>query len=379
MSSSFNIKRHNGVNLRQIYALAFAAVIIAGLLTMTQNSALATTESSNNTADGDLQGPEDSVSTSEDSAENRNAVARQRTNTIGVLAYTHGDMVNEPGTPEMEKMTSIERRLERLFRTPTEIVFHMPYNWDEGLERLDTRGVEYAIFLYTDMFGPQSTVIHNVTRGVFGGIEEYNYCPGVPLSDGGCQYMGQNTFPASRDSDTVLVFAEPARPDHPLLRGIFVKQAREVSDNPRNEILVLVGHGARSDTNDMYQERELANAAEYVERRMRFADSAAFTAREDWPELQPAAIEKAVNGIRSMLAQTGAQNVVLVPATGSGSGYTAIAEALEQEGISFTEAPDPLPLGESEFIRWATVTVGETIQFIRSERPTESTITPGWD
>ena len=378
MSSSFNIRRHNEVNLRQIYALAFAVVIIAGLLSMTQSSALATTESSNNTADSALQDPEDRVSSSEELAENRNAAARPRSDTIGVLAYTHGDMVNEPGTPEMEKMSSIERTLETRFRTPTEIVFHMPYNWDEGLERLDAQGVEYAIFLYTDMFGAQSTVIHNVTRGVFGGIEEYNYCPGVPLSDGGCQYMGQNTFPASRDSDTVLVFAEPARPDHPLLRDIFVKQAREVSDNPRNEILVLVGHGARSDTNDMHQERELTNAAEYVERRMRFADSAAFTAREDWPELQPAAIEKAVNGIKSMLAQTGAQNVVLVPATGSGSGFTAIAEALEQEGISFTEAPDPLPLGERDFIRWASQTVRETIQYIEEEQPTESTITPQW-
>jgi len=191
--------------------------------------------------------------------------------------------------------------------------------------------------------------------------------------------MGQNTFSASRDNDTVLVFAEPARPDHPLLRGIFVKQAREVSDNPRNEILVLVGHGARSDANDMHQERELTNAAEYVERRMRFADSAAFTAREDWPDLQPAAIEKAVNGIKSMLARTEAQNVVLVPATGSGSGFTAVAEALEQEGISFTEAPDLLPLVKRKFIRWATLTVADTIQYIRAERPTESTITPQWD
>jgi hypothetical protein len=129
----------------------------------------------------------------------------------------------------------------------------------------------------------------------------------------------------------------------------------------------------------MHQERELANAAGYVERRMRFADSAAFTAREDWPDLQPAAIEKAVNGIKSMLARTGAQNVVLVPAIGSGSGFTAVAEALEQDGISFTEAPDPLPLGEREFIRWATLTVADTIQYIRDERPTESTVTPGWD
>lgn len=332
--------------MRQFYALAFAAVIITGLLSMTHSSALATTRSSGGG--------------------------------IGVLAYTHGDVHNEHGTAEMDKMHSIERTLETRFKTPTEIVFHMPYNWDDGLQRLDTQAVEYAIFLYTDMFGPQSTVIHNVTRGVFGGIEEYNYCPGVPLSDGGCQYMGQRTYPASLNSDTVLVFAEPARPDHPLLQGIFVKQAREVSDNPRNEIVVLIGHGARSNTNDMHQERELTNAAEYVERRMRFADSAAFTAREDWPDLKPAATEKAVNGIKSLLTQTGAQNVVLVPATGSGSGYHMIAEALQEAGIPFIEAPEPLPLGERDFIRWASQTVRETIEFIEEEQPTESTITPQW-
>ena len=134
-----------------------------------------------------------------------------------------------------------------------------------------------------------------------------------------------------------------------------------------------------SDTNDDAQVEELTRAAEYAERRMRFADSGAFTAREDWPELQPAAIEEAVNGIRSMLEETGTQNVVLVPATGSGSGFHMVTEALEEEGIPFTEAPDPLPLGEREFIRWSTLTVAETIAFIRSEQPTESTITPNWN
>lgn len=346
MSSSSTTEKNNKVNLRHAYALASAAIIIAGLLSLAQSSAL----------------------------------AQPRSGNIGVLTYTHGDMHNEHGTPEMDKMTSIDRMLETRFRTPSEIVFHMPYNWDDGLEKLDEQGVNYAIFLYTDMFGPQSTVIHNVTRGVFGGIEEYNYCPtsGVPLSDGGCKYMGQDTYPASLSSDTVLVFAEPARPDHPILRNIFLKQAREVSDNPRNEILVLIGHGARSDTNDRHQEMELAKAAEFVEKRMKFADSAAFTAREDWPDLQPAALEKAVSHIKTMLEETGAQNVVLVPATGSGSGFHMVSEALEEEGIPFTEAPDPLPLGERDFIRWASETVRETIRFIEEEQPTESTITPQW-
>lgn len=190
--------------------------------------------------------------------------------------------------------------------------------------------------------------------------------------------MGQLTIPASTVSDAILVFAEPARPDHPILKKIFLKQAQQVSENPKNEILVLVGHGARSNANDLAQEMELSNAAAYAEKKMKFADSVGLTAREDWPELQPAAIEKAVNTVNDMLDETGADNVILVPATGSGSGFDAVTQALDAEGISYTVAPDPLPLGQEEFEMWAKKTFEETVKFIKKNKPTESTITPYW-
>ena len=302
-----------------------------------------------------------------------------RAENIGVLVYTHGNMHNEHGTAEMDKMMAIEKVVESNGKYAAEIVFHMPYNWGDGLMALDAEGINYGVFMYTDMFGPNSTVIHNVTRGVFGGIEEYNYCPGVPMADGACMYMGQMTVPASTVSDTVIVFAEPARPDHPILRDIFLEQAEEVSENAQNEVLVLVGHGARSDTNDMYQVTELSNAAEYVEKKMEFADSVAITAREDWPDLKAAAVVNAVNTIQGMLQETGAENVILAPATGSGSGFAAVKEALDAEGIAYTEAPEPLPLGQDEFEEWAAKTFEETVKFIKKEQPTESTITPYWN
>jgi hypothetical protein len=304
--------------------------------------------------------------------------SKVRNKDVGVLVYTHGDMMNHHGTPGMEKMMGIEERLEKQVKTPSEIVFHMAYNWDEGLAKLDANNAKYAIFLYTDMFGPQSTVIHNVTRGVFGGIDQYNFCPGVPIGDA-CMYMGTVTEPASKASDTVLIFSEPARPDHPILRKIFVDQAREVREKPSQEIVVLVGHGARSDTNDMHQEMELTRAANYVQTKIPFAGSLGVTAREDWPELQPAAIAKAINAIKEMLEDTGAKKVVLVPATGSGSGFHMIEEALDEEGINYVVAPEPLPIGEKYFLRWAKKTVKETLDFINDERPTESTITPYWN
>ncbi|MDQ4073797.1 MAG: hypothetical protein M3162_05760 [Thermoproteota archaeon] len=257
------------------------------------------------------------------------------TNQIGVLIYTHG----HPGDPmhghEPEKTEKIKIALERL-GYPSEIVTHMPYTWDQGLAKLDERGAKYVIFLYTDLFGPKSTVIHNVTRGYFGGIEEYKHCPGVPMGPDACMYMGEVTRPASETSDAILVFSRPASPDDVTLREIFVKIARESNSenngSPENEIFVMVGHGARSNTNDMYQVEELTNAAEHVQNKMGYADGFGVTAREDWPHLMAQAVPAAVDKIEESMAENNADNLVLVPATGSGSGFDAVKAELDNGG-----------------------------------------------
>ncbi len=112
---------------------------------------------------------------------------------IGVLVYTHGNPM-EPHNVDMMKTELIDKNLEKNGH-PGEIVTHMPYNWDEGLVMLDERDIKYAVFLYTDLFGPMSTVIHNVTRGIFGEIEKYQFCPGVPIPipSNSCLYMGELT------------------------------------------------------------------------------------------------------------------------------------------------------------------------------------------
>ncbi|HYJ02781.1 MAG TPA: hypothetical protein VEW92_11260, partial [Nitrososphaeraceae archaeon] len=98
---------------------------------------------------------------------------------IGILVYTHGNPM-VPHTADTMKTELIEKNLEKMGH-PSEIVTHMPYNWDQGLMNLDKENIKYAVFLYTDLFGPMSTVIHNVTRGIFGEIEKYQFCPGVPI------------------------------------------------------------------------------------------------------------------------------------------------------------------------------------------------------
>jgi len=296
---------------------------------------------------------------------------------IGVLVYTHGNPMM-PHNADTMKTELIEKNLEKMGH-PSEIVTHMPYNWDQGLMNLDQENIKYAVFLYTDLFGPMSTVIHNVTRGIFGEIERYQFCPGVPMPNDSCLYMGMLTEPASKVSDTTLVFAEPARPDHPIIRNAFVEQAEQISEIPRKEILVLVGHGARSDTNDMYQVRELQNLADYVQYKMGFKEALAVTAREDWPDLQEQRIMEIVEQVKKVLMKTHAEKVILAPATGAGMGFQMVKEALESEGIDVDEAADPLSFAQKEFKKWSSLVMKETVEFIKKNAPQENTITPQWN
>ena len=301
------------------------------------------------------------------------------TGQIGVLVYTHG--MGTPGSHEPEKTEPIKEALERL-GYPTEIITHMPYNWDAGLAKLDERGVKYVIFLYTDLFGPESTVIHNVTRGIFGGIEEYKQCPGVPMGPNNCLYMGMLTKPASETSDAVMVFSRPASSDDKILREIFVKIARESNadnnGNPEKEIFVMVGHGARSDLNDMAQIQELTNAAEYVQQKMGYADAFGVTAREDWTDLMTQAVPEAVDKIEESMTENNAVKVVLVPATGA-HGFEEVAHELDERGIPYVETEEPIPIGSKEFVQWAQKNILGTTAFIITEQPTESTVTPDWN
>lgn len=298
---------------------------------------------------------------------------------IGVLVYTHG--LGYPGSHDPEKTEPIKAALEKL-GYPTEIITHMPYNWDEGLQKLDDRGVKYVIFMYSDLFGPESTVIHNVTRGYFGGIEEYKYCPGVPMGPDNCQYMGMMTTPASQTSDATLIFSRPASPDDQILREIFVKIAEKANSenngDPANEIFVNIGHGARSNLNDMAQAKELTSAAKYVQQKMGYADAFGVTAREDWPDLMEVAVPKAVDKIQQSLSEHNADRVILVPATG-GMGYDAVKEELDSRGVSYVEADAPIPIGSDEFVHWGVKNVLGATAFIIKEKPTENTITPNWN
>lgn len=345
-------------------------------------------------------------------------------NKTGVLVYTHG-IPFDPLAHQYanDRITAIETYLEMEHGLLSEKITHMPYWWNNGLLSLDKNEKEYVIFLYTDMFGPNSTVIHDLTRGYFAGIDGYA-CPPFPYSFGEpwdttpaiidarvmatpfagdnifrpifeqmqvdidhmleqyghvCWFMGHVHVQAETISESKIILAEPARPDHPILREVFVKQATAASSSPENEILVLVGHGARNDPHNDAQRVEMSCAAEYVENRLGFADSTALIVREDWEHLSEPAVAVGKKEIQRMLAVSGADHMTLIHATGTVEGLSLVTTMLDEVDVAYTIAPNGDSLGEEEMIMWAEQTVSETIDYIMDERPIESTTTPYWD
>lgn len=79
--------------------------------------------------------------------------------------------------------------------------------------------------------------------------------------------------------------------------------------------------------------------------------------REDWHALSMIAVDEAVTKIQSLLQLTGPERVILVPVTGSRSGFEMISDALAEKNIAFIEAPETLPLGEPKYREWAQHTI----------------------
>jgi hypothetical protein len=140
----------------------------------------------------------------------------------------------------------------------------------------------------------------------------------------------------------------------------------------------MVGHGDRSNLNDISQVGELTNAAKYVQQKIGYADGFGVTASEDWPELMHIAIDAAADKIQNSVATNNADGVVLVPATGSGSGFDAVREELDNRGIKYVVTEEPIPIGSKEFVKWAQKNVLGATAYILKERPSENTITPNW-
>ena len=63
---------------------------------------------------------------------------------------------------------------------------------------------------------------------------------------------------------------------------------------------------------------------------------------------------------------------------GSGSGFDAVKQELDNRGISYVETEGTLPIGAKQFTQWALKNIIRSTVFILMEKPSENTITSTW-
>ena len=130
----------------------------------------------------------------------------------------------------------------------------------------------------------------------------------------------------------------------------------------------MVSNGASSNLNDMSQMEKLTNALKYVQQKIGYADGFGVTAKEDWPNLMPAAISAVADKINQSMATNNADRVVLVPASQGGSGFDAVKEKLDNGGIQYVVTEEPIPIGSKEFVLRAQKDVlGATVHTIKED------------
>ncbi|MEM9176343.1 MAG: cobalamin biosynthesis protein CbiX [Myxococcota bacterium] len=208
-----------------------------------------------------------------------------------------------------------------------------------AVTRLEERGAKAIVVVR--VFGLASSFQGMVDR-MFGlDVEAKGHGHG-----GGHHGMMMMGRPGARIRTPVRIASVGGLEDAPLFAEVLLERARALSEDPANETIVLVAHGAGSDRSNDHWKKNLAS----LTRQMEAMGGSAFRAiesgtwREDWPDKREAEIER----IRALVAEAGSDGgrAIVVPARTTGEGPARhLLEGLDFAlGSGF--APSP------QFTRW---------------------------
>lgn len=222
-----------------------------------------------------------------------------------------------------------------------------------ALGRLEERGMRGAVIVR--VFGIEDSFRRNVERMVGMDIE-LDRAPDFYMSEGGGM-PGMRSRPIQ---NSLVVTSVGGLDDHPLFAAGLLARAEEVSEDPADETLILVGHGRGDDViNDLW-----LNNLQSLAEQMRAKGGDKFRAihygtwREDWPEKR----DESVRQIRELVtaATENGGRAILIPArTASGGPARRLLpdlEFVEAEGF----APHPL------FTDWVESQIVTGINMLRN-------------
>jgi sirohydrochlorin cobaltochelatase len=185
---------------------------------------------------------------------------------IGVVAISHG----APMKTWNEKVAKLVAAAKSPY--PMETAF---FDYDEertlgkAIKRLQGKGANEILVLH---LSPSSYSMHH---------EELRYRVGLRKDMG--IYTEEMGPPLKIDVKKIIV--SPCMDEHPLMVNALTDYAKELSQNPSKESLVLIGHGPVEELQNIMWERQLKRIGQKIKARLPFREVVSMTLRNDSADL----------------------------------------------------------------------------------------------
>lgn len=182
---------------------------------------------------------------------------------VGVLIMAHG------GSPRWNK-TVKETVKEAQIEYPTRIFFGMGHSKEEADQlQAEVRALEKKVstIIVVPMLVSSYSEIYR----------QWRYLLGVDVAPG---FSTTNFFPIG--TRATIQFAEPFN-DDPIISLILLDRAREMSQNPAQENVILVAHGPNDNSDNERWLQMLGRVSQTIQSRGRFKSVQGMTLRDDAP------------------------------------------------------------------------------------------------
>lgn len=260
---------------------------------------------------------------------------------IGVILVPHGSDHNWN-----EAMRAAMAPIREKYVTEEAFSMVDPYVVERAVRRLEAKGVKAAVLVR--IFSLESSF-----------KEQAEYILGLRPD-----YRGPH---AERISSHLRFATTGGLEAHPLLAEAMLERAREISEDPSRETVVLVAHGTGGDAEDAHWMRNLESIARYIQSESggAFRDVKFHTWREDWPEKRAASIQ----AIRAMVEEAGRDGgtALVIPVRTIDRG----PEAAFLEGLTYRHGTGFAP--HPGFVQWLEEMIAGGIAALTEPVPGDDT------
>jgi len=214
---------------------------------------------------------------------------------MGVVVITHGAPIAQWNETIMRLIGTVESPYPV---EPAFLDFDKERTLEKAAKRLEDKGVTEILIVH---LSPSSYSSHHEEVRYLAGLRKDL---GVYTEDAGTPLQSKSRFAVS-----------PCLDDHPLVVEIMKDYARELSQDPAQEFLMLVGHGPVEELENIMWVRQLEKIGQEIQKTVPFREVACMTLRADAADLVRA---QAHEDVRKTALRLSSQGRVIVVICGVG-------------------------------------------------------------